>query len=64
MTPEQRRAFIGWAEGEAAAVVNSDASTEEGKGNRHRIAAGFDVVRTIFPDDEDWMGEVWVGLMK
>jgi hypothetical protein len=62
MTKEQRQAFIAWAENEAHGAIYADGDQREV--NNRRIEAGFDAMRTVFPEDEDWLGDVWDRLMR
>lgn len=62
MTAEQRKAFIPWAENQAHGAVYGDKDT--GKEYERHLRGAFDVMRTVFPDDEDWLGEVWDSLMR
>jgi hypothetical protein len=62
MTPEQREVFVAWAENQAHGAVYGDKDTAKTY-ERHMLGA-FDVMRTVFPYEEDWLGEVWDSLMR
>lgn len=61
MTQEQREAFVRWAENEAHGAINLQGDFK--KECDQRIRAGFDVMRNVFPTEEDWLGTVWERLM-
>ncbi len=62
MKPEQRKAFIEWAENQAHGAVYGDKDT--GKASERHMLGAFDVMRTVFPDEEDWLGNFWDSLMR
>jgi hypothetical protein len=62
MTPSQKDAFLAWAKNEAHGVVCLSGAS--GLEHDHRIRAGFDLARVLFPKDEDWLGDLWDSLMR
>ena len=61
MTKEQRKIFFDWAKNEAngAVLLEGDGKDEF----NHRIRAGFDLMRHLFPHDVDWLDTIWEQLM-